>query len=303
MLDLSGLHLRAAFLFSVRKFFATRNFLEVDTPIRQPVVIPEANIVPIECDGYLLQSSPELFMKRLLAFGCTDIFQICKCFRKNECGRLHLEEFQMLEWYRTGADYLHLMEDCKELIQFVESELNATGDCPKEGAFFSNCDLSAEWSRITVTDAFREYAPMPLRQAISEHKFDQILVEYVEPKLGHKVPTILYDYPLELGSLAKQKPENSKIVERFELYLNGVELANGFSELTDAGEQRRRFTEEIDQIRIESKRESKMPEKFLDDIEKIEKAAGIALGLDRLFMLAMNEDELEKVVSFGPGDF
>ena len=119
MLDIEGLHFRAALLAAIRHFFTGLGFLEVDTPLRQPVLIPESNIVPLTSEGQYLQTSPELCMKRLLAAGCTEIFQICPCFRKGERGRLHLEEFTMLEWYRVGADYRRLMADCEMLLRHI----------------------------------------------------------------------------------------------------------------------------------------------------------------------------------------
>ncbi len=123
MLDLPGLHIRAALFRLVRQFFSDRGFLEVDTPVRLPVTIPESNITPLRAEDHFLQTSPELCMKRLLAAGCSKIFQICPCFRKGEHGSRHLEEFTMLEWYRTGADYHQLMSDCDALLFFIASGL------------------------------------------------------------------------------------------------------------------------------------------------------------------------------------
>ena len=123
MLDPQGLRIRAALFSAVRLFFTAQGFLEVDTPLRQPVIIPESNIVPLTADGQYLQTSPELCMKRLLAAGCPRIFQICPCFRKDERGRRHLEEFTMLEWYRRDADYHALMTDCEDLLRSVARQI------------------------------------------------------------------------------------------------------------------------------------------------------------------------------------
>jgi lysyl-tRNA synthetase class 2 len=285
---LERLHLRAAFFRSIRSFFHDRHFLEVDTPIRQPVLIPELNIEPIEADGQFLQSSPELCMKRLLAAGCTNIFQICPCFRKNEKGKIHLEEFQMLEWYRTGATYLQLMEDCESLLRYLADRLE----------LFKAIDLQSEWERITVEEAFLKFSPKTLAQALIEDIFDEILVEYIEPRLGIKTPTILYDYPTELGSLAKQKNDYPDLVERFELYINGIELANGFTELTDVKEQRIRFEYEIKEIKKQWNRDAVMPEDFLLDLEKMKPTAGIALGLDRVLMVGIGKKDLGGIIPF-----
>ncbi len=289
MLDLKGLQFRAAFFQAVRSFFADQNFLEVDTPIRQPLVIPEQNISHIPSAGHFLQSSPELYMKRLLAGGCEQIYQICRCFRQGECGRLHLEEFSMLEWYRRDADYKDLMCDCEALILFLQREL--PGHC-----FPFDSARACEY--LTVEDAFARYSSMSVQKALEQDLFDQLLVENIEPHLGKNCPTFLYDYPLELASLAREKEGQPEVAERFELYVSGVELANGFSELTDPVIQRSRFAEEYANMGMLHPSQAKMPEKFLASLTTLREAAGIAMGLDRLFMLFLGEDQLDRVVSF-----
>jgi len=306
MLDLQGLHIRAALFRFVRDFFSERDFLEVDTPIRQPVIIPEANIVPIMADGQYLQTSPELCMKRLLAAGCRKIFQICPCFRKDELGRNHLEEFIMLEWYRIDADYRHLMLDCEELLQYVV--LRFAAQFPEVGKQHGAAAaplrlLSAPAERLTVAEAFDRFAPVTVDQALQQDIFEEMLVEYVEPQLGKSGPSFLVDYPRELASLAKVDPKRPEVAERFELYLAGIELANGFSELTDTAEQRKRFEKEIDNIRHQQGREQSMPKRFLSDLGQLKRAAGIAFGLDRLFMLLLAKETIHGVVSFNPADF
>jgi elongation factor P--(R)-beta-lysine ligase len=306
VLSIARLHKRAAFFRCIRSFFHDQGFLEVDTPLRQPVYIPESNIVPIASEGQYLQTSPELCMKRLLAHGCEKIFQLSHCFRKGELGRLHLEEFQLLEWYRTGCDYTQLMADCQGLVRFLHERLSehtfSCGDKNGPDSFFG-IDVSAEWQRLTVADAFTRYSPVPLQRALNSGSFDEILTEHVEPNLGTKSPVFLYAYPCELASLARRNPGNPGIAERFELYIKGVELANGFSELTDEHEQRSRFHDEIAAIYANNGRNAVMPERFLRDLGKIEEAAGIALGVDRLFMLAVNEKSITSAVTFAPDDF
>jgi elongation factor P--(R)-beta-lysine ligase len=306
MLDVQGLHLRAALFDSLRKFFKEQGFLEVDTPVRQKVILPEANIIPLESEDAFLQTSPELCMKRLLAAGCTKIFQICPCFRKEERGSRHLEEFMMLEWYRSDEDYHSLMEDCEGLIHRVVDDLKDS--CPPDCSAYQTLAKFQEltenrWERLTVTEAFTRYAPMALETALQEGRFDEILVEHVEPFLGEEQSTILYDYPVELASLARKKPGDGKVAERFELYISGVELANGFSELTDGGEQRKRFEDELNLIAERGGEDGKMPEQFLEDLEKIDSAAGIAFGIDRLLMLMAGKMDISNVVSFSPDDF
>lgn len=305
MLSIERLHLRAAFLRSIRSFFSQQGFLEVDTPIRQPVSIPESNIQPFVSEGHFLQTSPELCMKRLLAHGCERIFQIAHCFRKGECGRLHLEEFQMLEWYRTGCDYFQLMTDCERLLRFVVDELyrpeNAfPADVP--GSLLTGVDLSGTWPRLTVAEAFHRYSPVALDRALEKDRYEEMLVEFVEPALGYDRPVFLCDYPTQLASLARKSSSNPMVAERFELYIKGVELANGFSELTDEVEQRQRFQTEIAAIRERDGREAAMPERFLEDLAGLDMAAGIALGLDRLFMLSLNTASISSAVTFCPED-
>jgi len=303
MLHVERLQQRATLMSNIRSFFASRGFLEVDTPVRQPVLIPERYIEPLQSEEAYLQTSPELCMKRLLACGCSKIFQICPCFRKNEKGRRHLEEFTMLEWYHSGENYLKLMEDCEELFRFLKHQMSVPqNSSDSRYTLFEGFDLDGPWERLTVEDAFKKFSPQKLAQALKDDSFDEILVEYIEPNLGKRTPTFLMDYPLELGSLAKAKTKAPDIVERFELYLGGIELANGFSELTDEQEQRLRFEEEIADIDKTWGSAAQMPERFLQDIKKLKQAAGIALGVDRLCMLALGVGDIRDVVSFSPED-
>ncbi len=293
MLDLAGLRTRAAFVGAVRSFFQQRGFLEVDTPLRLPVIIPETNIVPIVADGLYLQASPELCMKMILAQGGEKIFQICPSFRREEIGRHHAEEFLILEWYRKGADYLQLMEDCRALVCSVAAEMQQYEPRP-----FARVDIDGQWQKLSVAEAFARYSPQLLDQALAEGLFDQLLVEYIEPHLGKKRPVFLYDYPVALGSLAKVSAKDRRWAERFELYIDGVEIANGFSELIDEKEQRRRFAAEIENIRRIHGRKTAMPEKFLEKLPEMGPAAGIALGLERLLLLLLNREELSAVQCF-----
>ncbi len=289
MLDLKGLHFRAAFFREVRSFFDSHAFLEVDTPIRQPLVIPEQNISHIPSSDCFLQSSPELYMKRLLAIGgCEQIYQVCRCFRYGERGRLHLEEFVMLEWYRKDADYIELMRDCEQLIRFLCVTLT-------NHSFPLNVDQP--WEYLTVGDAFTKYSSLSAGEALQRDCFDELLVEDVEPQLGRTCPTFLYDYPLELASLARQKREEPELAERFELYIEGVELANGFSELTDPKIQRERFLAEYSAMGCGHQT---MPEQFLTSLGQLDEAAGIAMGLDRLLMLFAGSSNLQEIVPFPP---
>ena len=306
MLDPAGLKLRATLFRLTRSFFHDQGFLEVDTPLLQPVFIPESTIIPFEVENLYLQTSPELCMKRLLAAGCTRLFQICHCFRREETGRLHQEEFTMLEWYRTDSDYSDLMTDCEELLRYLVHNMesvgqNCAGVYPQQ--LFSGIALNSSWRRISVAEAFDFFSPIPLVQALEEGQFDRVLVEFIEPHLGFGEPVFLYDYPVELASLAKCRNDDPETAERFELYINGVELANGFSELTNSVEQRARFVEEIRTMEKECRISVRMPDRFLDDLQHLDCAAGIALGFDRLFMLLMGYNSLAEAVTFHSGDY
>ena len=304
MLAVGALQLRAACFSCLRAFFVAQGFLEVDTPLRLPLVLPERFIEPLTSEGFFLQTSPESCMKRLLARGCSRIFQICHCFRKGERGRLHHEEFMMLEWYRLDADYRQLMTDCEALLAFLASSLEQF--LPPEAVFAwpGNVreDFLADGERLTVADAFARYAPLTLEAAMADGLFDEMLVAHVEPCLGFSRLTFLIDYPARLASLARLSPADGRIAERFELYYRGVELANGFSELTDATEQRRRFHEEIVAIQEMGRPRPPMPERFLADLANIGGACGIALGLDRLIMLVLGKNALADAVIFAPDE-
>jgi len=297
--------MRAALLRAIRSFFHEQNFLEVDTPVRQPVLIPEATIEPLKSESWFLQTSPEQCMKRLLTCGSERIFQICPCFRAKERGRTHLEEFTMLEWYRVAGDYKDLMDDCQRLLRYICTELlkEHIYRYHIERSCFGKIVLAQQWERITVHQAFAAHSPVSVEKALSAGTFDEILVEYVEPHLGYHKPLFLYDYPAECASLARKKHDSPNVAERFELYINGLELANGFSELTDPAEQRVRFEKELAVITRIRGEGADMPEQFLEDLDKLEGAAGIAFGVDRLLMLLMSAQSIEQVVSISPSDW
>ena len=299
MSSLLALQQRSQLLQVVRSFFTSRDFLEVDTPILLPTIIPESQILSFRCEDSFLHTSPELPMKMLLAWGADKLFQICHCFRKGERGRLHLPEFTMLEWYRAGWGYEELMLQCEEFLGTVAKEMvvcsgiDADGDLLRYGRKIS---LLPPWQRLSVAEAFGEYSDLSPEEAIEQDLFDEILVTKIESNLGWERPTFLYDYPVSLGSLARCKEENPTVAERFELYIGGIELANGFSELIDPEEQRRRFAYEIEQMRVNSNIKLSMPEEFLQSLSSMQDTAGIALGFDRLLMLLAGAESVETIV-------
>jgi len=284
---------RARIMTAIRAFFVGRDYLEVETPQRLPGNAPEAHIDAVGADGWFLQTSPELCMKRLLAAGYASIFQISHCWRAGERGGRHLPEFSMLEWYRGGADYTLLMGECEALLR----ALVPSGALEWQG---ERIDLAGPWKRLTVAEAFARHASIPLAEALQQERFDEIIALEIEPHLGRERPTFLTEYPASCAALARLKPGDEGVAERFELYVAGLELANAFSELTDPQEQARRFGDEEQRRRQSGRPPYPFPEKFLFELGAIEAAAGIALGLDRLVMLLCNAETIDEVVAFVP---
>jgi len=292
-----ALQQRAIILQGVRNFFIGKGYLEVETPHRIITPAPESHIDPIPSGLWFLHASPELCMKRLMTAGYEKIFQICRCWRDRERGSQHLPEFTLLEWYREGADYHSLMEECEGLFRFVA---NAIGLGQK--IFFRDrgINLCKPWEKISVQEAFRDYSQISMVEALERNLFDEIMVRDIEPRLGVKKPTFIYDYPAERGALARLKPGDPSVAERFELYIGGLELANGFSELVNSEEQRRRFHLENENRQSIGKSVYPMPDKFLNELDHMPPSAGIALGVDRLVMVFLDAETIDEVVAFTP---
>jgi lysyl-tRNA synthetase class 2 len=266
-----------------------------------------------------LRTSPEFAAKKLLAAGETKIFEFARVFRDRERGDLHLPEFCMLEWYRAKEAYEAVMADC---IVIVAHAARATGI----GRFSfrgSTADPFAEPELLTVAAAFERFAGIDLlatidsgsgsgdRAALAEASassvrvsdddtwsdiFSKLLVEYVEPQLGQGRLTVLYEYPAPEAALARTTRSDRRVAERFEIYACGVELANGFGELTDAAEQRRRFVEAMDEKQRRYGERYPLDEDFLSAVAAMPQASGVALGFDRLVMLASGAAKIEQVV-------
>jgi len=286
---------RARIIQNIRSFFIDRGYLEVETPHRIPANAPEPHIDAVASGACALHTSPELAMKRMLAAGYEQLFQVCRVWREGERGQFHLPEFTLLEWYRTGIDYHALMNECMELLFVLVPE----GKLYRAGR---TIDLTMPWQKLTVTEAFTQYASINLNQALASDCFEEILTSEVEPHLGKEKPTFLTEYPSSLAALARTKYGESQVAERFELYIDGLELANAFSELTDPEEQRCRFEKDEELRRTAGKTPYPLPEKFLAELENMPEAAGIALGLDRLIMLITGAKKIDDVVAFGPDD-
>ena len=286
---------RARIIQDIRSFFIDRGYLEVETPHRIPANAPEPHIDPVASGTCALHTSPELAMKRLLAAGYEQLFQICRVWRDGEQGQFHLPEFTLLEWYRTEIDYHALMNECMELLFVLVPE----GKLCRAGR---TIDLTMPWEKLTVAEAFARYATSSIDDALATDRFEEILTTEVEPNLGKEKPTFLTEYPSALAALARSKPGEPEVAERFELYIDGLELANAFSELTDPQEQRKRFETDEALRRTAGKTPYPLPEKFLSELHSMPEAAGIALGLDRLIMLITGAEKIDAVVAFSPDD-
>jgi len=238
-------------------------------------------------------------MKRLLASEFELIFQICHCWRKEERGNRHIPEFTILEWYRANAEYSILMHDCESLINNIAVALGRSSKIIFQG---NEIILTPPWERLTVRDAFERFGGCSMEEALQSDMFDEIMVHAIEPRLGICSPTILLDYPAERAALARLKDNDQAVAERFELYICGIELANGFSELTDTDEQKTRFSQEEQFRRSNGQIPYPEPTKFLEELHTMPPSAGIALGIDRLVMVMLDTINIDDVIAFAPED-
>jgi lysyl-tRNA synthetase class 2 len=291
----ANLEYRALIYDVIRAFFRSEGFLEVETPLQVPTVAPEKYITPFTVNGWFLSTSPEMHMKRLLAAGYSKIFQICHCFRKSERGQLHNPEFTMLEWYRVGADYMQIIQDTEHLVLALASRLHGGTVIHYQGR---EIDLISPWARVTVREAFLHAAGWDPFERLDEERFDIDLVEKVIPGFATNRPTVLMDYPVAMASLSRIRHGDPPVGERAEVFIGGLELANAYSELTDAAEQERRFKQEIDSLALKGGNNIAMPQRFLDAVARLPQCGGIALGIDRLVMLFCDAASIDEVIAF-----
>ena len=298
-----GIALRDAVMRRIRAFFHGRGFVEVETPVRLRIPCMELHIDAEPCGEAFLRTSPELFHKRLLAAGHSKIFEIGKCFRRGERGALHHPEYTMLEWYRADADYEDVLAETQALLSSLGvSPIISSSGLEKDeiiGLTPLVTPLGGGWKTLAVSEAFGEFAGWDPVGNYDEDRFDIDLVEKVEPairEMGGAV--VLKDYPAEAAALARRKPGNPEVAERWELYIDGIELANAYSELTDPAEQRRRFEACAAQRAAMGKAVYPIDEDFLQALEKMPPSGGVALGIDRLLMLMAGADSLDAVLPF-----
>ena len=197
-----NLKLRAFLYQTIRSFFNERGFLEVETPVRSPAIAPEKEIIPVESEGWFLSTSPELYMKRLLAAGYDKIYQFSRCFRKDERGKYHNPEFTLLEWYRKGVDYEQMMKDTEQLFTTIACGIGTGNMLRYQG---NDIDLSLPWERLTVSEAFKKLAGWDPVSDPDVRRFDEDMVLKVIPNLNPYRPTFLVDYPAPMASLARLK--------------------------------------------------------------------------------------------------
>lgn len=324
------LEIRQRVIHAIRDYFFANNFAEVDTPALQISPGNETHLQAFktelrdphggETQTLYLHTSPEFAMKKLLVAGEPRIYQMAHAFRNGERSSRHHPEFIMLEWYRSNADTTAIMQDCVDLVRGAAKAAN-------KKIFAANgmlCDPFLEWEIISVPDAFLRYTGIDLLattpdpyapdaallkpHAIAlnirtadddswEDIFFRIMMEKIEPYLGKDRPTFLCDYPVSMAALARPKPEDPRLAERFELYIAGYEIANAFGELTDAEEQLRRFNADMDL------KEKLYGDRYPIDMDFISAlrhgmppSAGIALGIDRLVMLCAGTEQIEDVL-------
>ncbi|ESY65805.1 EF-P lysine aminoacylase EpmA [Mesorhizobium sp. M0051] len=322
------LMLRNAIAASLRDWFAAHDFVEVETAALQVSPGNEAHLAAFATEAIgpdgarsplYLHTSPEFACKKLLAAGEQRIFSFGPVYRNRERGPLHHPEFTMLEWYRVGEAYESLMQDCAAFLALAATRAGAT----RFSFRGRDCDPFAEPERLTVADAFTRHAGIDLLATVAidgntdrdalyaalveaglrtapddswADLFSRVMVEKVEPFLGQGRATILCEYPVAEAALARPSPIDPRVAERFELYCCGVELANGFGELTDAEEQRRRFVIEMDEKQRIYGERYPLDEDFLAALAIMPQASGIALGFDRLAMLATGAQKIEDVI-------
>ena len=304
-----GLRLRAETLAKIRSFFAERGVLEVETPLLASAPVTDLHLQALSCryrgpgadEGrqLFLQTSPEFAMKRLLADGSGPIYQICKAVRDGEAGGRHNPEFTILEWYRPGWDHHELMDEIDELLLSVlgsqTGERLTYGDTFHRYAGVDPHGDSDESLRARVKDLGVD-DPGGLRR---DDLLDLVLTHRIETKLGHCQPTFIHDYPASQAALAKIRDGDPPVAERFEVFVEGVELANGYHELTDPTVQRQRFEEDLDKRRRADLPEVPIDENLLAALEHgLPECAGVALGVDRLVMLAAGTRKIEDVLAF-----
>jgi lysyl-tRNA synthetase class 2 len=303
---------RAAMLARTRAWFASERVLEVQTPLLSTAAASELQIEsiaaqPLQGPPMYLQTSPEYPMKRLLAAGIGDCYQICPVFRDGESGRQHNPEFTMIEWYRIGFGVQELQRDVERLLRAAIGDLRALPPARRityREAIAKACGVDCRTAGLREIEAVlqvRGVAPISAADQDRDAWLDLLMATVVGPGLGRDAPVFVHDYPASQAALARVRddPDGWPVAERFELYLDGIELANGFHELGDMLEQRRRFTQDLQHRRQRGRRLAPLDERFLAALaEGLPDCAGVALGFDRLLMVALGLHAIAEAMAF-----
>lgn len=283
----------------MRTVFCGLGFVEVETPVLLTTVAPEEHIVPVRCGQRLLATSPELQMKELMAAGFDRIYQVTRSFRAGERGRRHVPEFTILEWYRKADSLDALRTDLEALLSGIALEALGRPAVEWQGR---TVDFSPPYRVVPVREAFLRHAGWDPVRDFDADRFDLDLVERIEPNLGRGKPEILAFYPIPQASLARPHPQDPDVALRLELYVEGMELANGFVELSDPAIQEARFRESAAAIRRRGRKPPPLPAAFLAALPYLPDCVGIALGIDRLIMLLTDAADIDQVRTFAPDE-
>lgn len=307
--NIENLLKRAKIIAEIRRFFTDRGLLEVETPVLSEFGVTDLHlstfstefIAPFDAlsKTLWLGTSPEYHMKRLLAAGSGPIFQISKVFRNEEAGNRHNPEFTMLEWYRPHFDMYRLINEVDDLLQQILDCLPAES-MSYQFAFQEYVGLDPlSATRKELMEAARQQNFMAEEDEDRDTLLQFLFSEMVEPKIGLNAPVVIYHFPSSQAALAQLSPEDQRVAERFEFYYKGVELANGFHELTDADEQRHRFEQDNRQRQKAGLPLRAIDERFLGALQAgMPNTAGVALGVDRLVMIALGVETIKEVISF-----
>ena len=316
------LRIRQQIIHGIREWYELHDFIETETPLLVSAPSPESQFSPIKTDSGFLITSPEFQMKRLLAGGFEKIYQLARCFRKAESGPLHNQEFTMLEWYRSNEALEVLMLDIEQMVMHLSGTIAAEN--------FQEKIPLPPWPRVTVCSLFKKHlniildgteSASQLRAKAQLSGHDKLLIDlstqsditeslayeqiffrlwnHFETELSASTPVFVYEWPMPLASLARNCPQRSGFAERVELYVNGMELANGFGELTDPAEQRRRFEQDLKNRNAEGRSSVPLDEKFLKCLQQgMPESSGMALGVDRLIMWLCGAKQIREVLCF-----
>ncbi len=284
---------RSLLIGSIRSFLMERGFLELETPLLLDSPLPEAHIEAISTENGFLRTSHEPLLKACLAAGYDRIFEIGPCFRREEKGRLHREEFTMLEWYQAGASSADLIPFTKDLL--VRAAKTTTGATRiKYGG--TSIALDGEWEIIPLKKAFAKFAGVDMADSVGKNRFEMDLVERIEPALPKDRPCVLTGYPAEFRAYANLSASDPSVADRWELYVAGIEIANTYSELDDSCEIRRVMNDTAEKrasMGMKKYRECKI---FEDAVSAgIPRSAGCAMGMDRLMMILSDARSLDEV--------